>query len=72
MLILLFIQKEDDVNPSLKALNTSGILAFIAATNPLIGIYDYNQTSGVSIPFVYVDFEQGNQIFDYFQQCKSR
>ncbi|WMV28934.1 hypothetical protein MTR67_022319 [Solanum verrucosum] len=66
-----FLQTEDDIYTSLTTLNTSGVLAFIVATHPLIGINDYNQIIGVPIPFVYVDLEQGNQIFDYFQQCKS-
>ncbi|KAG5604769.1 hypothetical protein H5410_026261 [Solanum commersonii] len=69
--LMLFLQTEDDIYTSLTTLNTSGVLAFIVATHPLIGINDYNQIIGVPIPFVYVDLEQGNQIFDYFQQCKS-
>lgn len=70
--LMLFLQTEDDIYTSLTTLNTSGVLAFIVATHPLIGINDYNQIIGVPIPFVYVDLEQGNQIFDYFQQCQSK
>ncbi|KAK4715951.1 hypothetical protein R3W88_014289 [Solanum pinnatisectum] len=69
--LMLFLQKEDDIYTSLTNLNTSGVLAFIVATHPLGGINDYNQIIGVPIPFVSVDLEQGNQIFDYFQQCIS-
>ncbi|WMV49248.1 hypothetical protein MTR67_042633 [Solanum verrucosum] len=65
--VMLFFQHQEDIAVSLKILKTIGVLAFIVASSPFTQI-----TIGVSsIPIFYVDLEQGNQIFDYFQQCQS-
>ncbi|XP_060180450.1 subtilisin-like protease SBT3.9 isoform X1 [Lycium barbarum] len=69
--LMLFFQNQIDIIFSLLTLKTTGVLALIVSTPPLNQNIDYNQTHGVPIPFFSVDLEQGNQIFDYFQQCKS-
>ncbi|XP_059315876.1 subtilisin-like protease SBT3.9 [Lycium ferocissimum] len=70
--LMLFFQKEEDMVISLSKLRATGVLAFIVVTRPLAQITDYNQTVfRVPIPFISVDLEQGNQIFDYFAQCES-
>ncbi|XP_060180507.1 subtilisin-like protease SBT3.14 [Lycium barbarum] len=68
---MLFFQNKEEMVPSLSALNNTGVLALIVSTSPhLDEINDYYQTYGVPIPFYLVDVEAGNQIFNYFQQCK--
>ncbi|KAK6777328.1 hypothetical protein RDI58_024045 [Solanum bulbocastanum] len=65
--VMLFFQHQEDILKSLKTLKTIGALAFIVATSPFIQIAEFNQV----LPIYYVDLEQGNQIFDYFQQSQS-
>uniref|UniRef100_M1BPJ1 Cucumisin n=1 Tax=Solanum tuberosum TaxID=4113 RepID=M1BPJ1_SOLTU len=69
--LLVFFQQEDDILASLINLKTSGVLAIIVSIPPFDEITDYNQLFGIPIPNVYVDLEQGNQIYDYFQRSKS-
>ncbi|PHU04264.1 hypothetical protein BC332_25086 [Capsicum chinense] len=69
--LMLLFPKEDDITASLLTLNTTGVLAFIVAISPTDKIWDYNKLIDVPIPFIAIDLEQGNQIFDYFLQCKS-
>uniref|UniRef100_A0A1S3Y6A1 Subtilisin-like protease SBT3.6 n=1 Tax=Nicotiana tabacum TaxID=4097 RepID=A0A1S3Y6A1_TOBAC len=69
--VMLFSQTKADIFGYLIALNNTGVSAFIYAMPPLNGIEDFNQTFAVPIPFIAVDFEQGNQIVDYFINCKS-
>ncbi|PHT96546.1 hypothetical protein BC332_34528 [Capsicum chinense] len=68
--VMLSIQKSDDTFKYMIPLKTSGVLAVIVAVTPDDSIVDFSEF-GITIPLVTVDFEQGNQIFDYFQQCKS-
>jgi len=70
--LLVFFQQEDDILASLINLKTSGVLAIIVSIPPFDEITDYNQLFGIPIPNVYVDLEQGNQIYDYFQRSKSK
>lgn len=70
--VMLFSQTKADIFGYLIALNNTGVSAFIYAMPPLDGIEDFNQTFAVPIPFIAVDFEQGNQIVDYFINCKSK
>ncbi|KAM3287212.1 hypothetical protein P3S67_020642 [Capsicum chacoense] len=70
--LMLLFPKEDDITASLLTLNTTGVLAFIVAISPTDKIWDYNKLIDVPIPFIAIDLEQGNQIFDYFLQCKSK
>ncbi|WMV49252.1 hypothetical protein MTR67_042637 [Solanum verrucosum] len=69
--LLVFFQQADDILASLINLKTSGVLAIIVSIPPFDEITDYNQLFGIPIPNVYVDLEQGNQIYDYFQRSKS-
>ncbi|XP_047265054.1 subtilisin-like protease SBT3.3 [Capsicum annuum] len=62
---MLFFKSNIDASRSLKDLKGTGVLACICATLPVV------QIDETPIPFLTVDFEQGNQIFDYFQQCIS-
>ncbi|KAM3356564.1 hypothetical protein P3S68_023278 [Capsicum galapagoense] len=62
---MLFFKSNIDASRSLKALKGTGVLACICATLPVV------QIDETPIPFLTVDFKQGNQIFDYFQQCIS-
>ncbi|XP_070019948.1 subtilisin-like protease SBT3.14 [Nicotiana sylvestris] len=71
-IVMLFSQTKADIFGYLIALNNTGVSAFIYAMPPLDGIEDFNQTFAVPIPFIAVDFEQGNQIVDYFINCKSK
>ncbi|PHT82936.1 hypothetical protein T459_11379, partial [Capsicum annuum] len=68
--VMLSIQKTDDIIKCMSHLKTSGILAVIVAISPEDDIMDLN-SMGITIPLFTVDLEQGNQIFDYFQRCKS-
>ncbi|KAM3249235.1 subtilisin-like protease SBT3.3 [Capsicum annuum] len=63
--LMLFFKSNIDASRSLKDLKGTGVLACICATLPVV------QIDETPIPFLTVDFEQGNQIFDYFQQCIS-
>ncbi|OIT05582.1 subtilisin-like protease sbt3.10 [Nicotiana attenuata] len=69
--VMLFSETKPDIVGYLIALNNTGVSAFIYAMPPLDGIEDFNQIVGVPIPFIAIDFEQGNQIVDYFINCKS-
>ncbi|OIS97406.1 subtilisin-like protease sbt3.9 [Nicotiana attenuata] len=69
--VMLFSETKPDIVGYLIALNNTGVSAFIYAMPPLAGIEDFNQIVGIPIPFIAIDFEQGNQIVDYFINCKS-
>ncbi|KAG5589717.1 hypothetical protein H5410_040231 [Solanum commersonii] len=69
--VMIFLEDKKDVLFYLTTLNNTGVLALICVTPPLEQNTDFNQLIGVPIPFFTVDVEQGTQILDYFQQCKS-
>uniref|UniRef100_M1CD36 Cucumisin n=1 Tax=Solanum tuberosum TaxID=4113 RepID=M1CD36_SOLTU len=69
--VMIFLEDKKDVLFYLATLNNTGVLALICVTPPLEQNTDFNQLIGVPIPFFTVDVEQGTQILDYFQQCKS-
>ncbi|WMV40839.1 hypothetical protein MTR67_034224 [Solanum verrucosum] len=70
-IVMIFLEDKKDVLFYLTTLNNTGVLALICVTPPLEQNTDFNQLIGVPIPFFTVDVEQGTQILDYFQQCKS-
>ncbi|KAM3374763.1 hypothetical protein P3S68_013477 [Capsicum galapagoense] len=69
--LLLFFQKEDDADMSVMHLKKTALLAYICATLPADQLNGFNQISQNNMSFFMVDFEQGNQIFDYIQHCIS-
>ncbi|PHU19188.1 hypothetical protein BC332_10339 [Capsicum chinense] len=69
--VMLSIQKKEDIIKYMIPLKTSGILAVIIAISPDDIMIDFTPL-GLTMPLLTVDLEQGNQIFDYFQQCKSK
>ncbi|PHU15397.1 hypothetical protein BC332_16602 [Capsicum chinense] len=69
--LLLFFQKEDDADMSVMHLKKTALLGYICATLPADQLNGFNQISQNNMSFFMVDFEQGNQIFDYIQHCIS-
>ncbi|PHU15400.1 hypothetical protein BC332_16605 [Capsicum chinense] len=66
--LMLFFQKNGDIAESVEALEDTGVLAYIFATVPADQLLDVTELTRNPKPFLTVDFEQGNQIFDYYQQ----
>ncbi|KAF3630622.1 putative membrane-associated kinase regulator 6-like [Capsicum annuum] len=65
---MLFFQKNGDIAECVEAVEDRGVLAYIFATVPTDQLLDVTELTRNPKPFLTVDFEQGNQIFDYYQQ----